>query len=587
MVALGAARRHVLVGSLLLALVTMAQSNAFRGSSTAVKTGLMRVEDLRAAMLDELMAALGHGNRVTEERLRGAEEALRPTFRALPKNEHGNLDHAAVRYALHRLFVLRHGMYIKGLEPGGEGWTGVSPTEVLDERVPAYVQELFEKRLDRRGMGLHEVSILAATLEHLIHDEAVTRLRAAYRAHALPLEGHISSKQVEEIVDTYMVMFLLGTNSSKIDAATIKEHRASITKVYPSWPESQKFTREVQHSVSKANVADKAFASGRLTFNATSRIIEEIMERYGRWQDSECRDLKTALMELEDKGSGRVLLKDFYGSAKTGAWQFTESKAYLQELGALDESNPQRQAVIIPNYINSLSNCLASSSLYSVCCLNECEPLLGHLERELGVPDAEPDRVLELVAAMPSATVQAPRAISAELRSLLDEVARHHNGRVPLHGRLLGQWMHHAFPRECPYPHRSGTTNPMTADQWISERGSMAHHASDDEMQRHIDEAESATCTGGAEACAAAGAIEAPLQPLLWTPEEELVVSTTAAPAPSRRPRWRTSPLRSGVALAALASLGAMLLASGRQALAILRPQAGHVLPFAGKAHFC
>ena len=35
----------------------------------------------------------------------------------------------------------------------------------------------------------------------------------------------------------------------------------------------------------------------------------------------------------------------------------------------------------------------------------------------------------------------------------MEQVASHHGGKVPLHGRLFAQWLHHAFPRECPYPH--------------------------------------------------------------------------------------------------------------------------------------
>merc|ERR1719436_1925561 len=162
-------------------------------------------------MLDKLTVALGSGNKVTEPRLEKIESALRPIFLALPKNEHGNLEHTGVRYALHRLFVLRHGMYVKGLEPGSQGWNGTSsPTEVLDDRVPAYVQSLFEERLRGRGLGMHEVAILAATLEHLIHEEAQERLKAAYDVHAVSVETHLTAKEVETIVDTYMVMFLMG-----------------------------------------------------------------------------------------------------------------------------------------------------------------------------------------------------------------------------------------------------------------------------------------------------------------------------------------------------------------------------------------
>ncbi|CAJ1431803.1 unnamed protein product [Effrenium voratum] len=33
------------------------------------------------------------------------------------------------------------------------------------------------------------------------------------------------------------------------------------------------------------------------------------------------------------------------------------------------------------------------------------------------------------------------------------------------------RWMHHAFPRECPYPHEAGTTNPQTPDEWMKSNG--------------------------------------------------------------------------------------------------------------------
>eukprot|EP00411_Alexandrium_monilatum_P016726 CAMPEP_0175237824 /NCGR_PEP_ID=MMETSP0093-20121207/28716_1 /TAXON_ID=311494 /ORGANISM="Alexandrium monilatum, Strain CCMP3105" /LENGTH=581 /DNA_ID=CAMNT_0016531809 /DNA_START=49 /DNA_END=1792 /DNA_ORIENTATION=+ len=533
-----------------------AHGSAFRGSS-AVVTGHMRAEDLRAAMLDELMGALGHGNRVTEDRLQAIEEALRPMFRSLHKNEHGNLDHSGVRYALHRLFVMRHGMFIKGLEPGGEGWTGSSPTEVLDDRVPAYVQGLFEQRLDGRGLGMHEVAILAATLEHLVHDEANARLKVAYEVNGVPLKSVMSRERAESVIDTYMVLFLLGENSSSIGHKAIKAHEATMSSIYPSWPESQKFTREVQDEVVKANRADPGLGNGILSFNATSTVIAEIMERYGRWQDSECKLLKASLTALEDKGSGRVLLKDFYGSAKDGAWQFTESVAYLKDLGALDDSSPQRSSVIIPNYINSHSNCLASSGIFSVCCLNECEPLLGHIEREVGTPDAEPERLLEIVANLPSSSVKAPRELPADLRNLLQQVVKQHGGKVPLHGRLFAQWLHHAFPRECPYPHKTGTTNPMTADEWISEKADRMAHASEDEMDLHI-------FTRNASSEDAAGASEP--TPLLWTAEEELVVSTTSMPT-AKGSRWRSCLLSSIMALVALASLAATLWSNCKAAL--------------------
>merc|ERR1719198_1029678 len=39
----------------------------------------------------------------------------------------------------------------------------------------------------------------------------------------------------------------------------------------------------------------------------------------------------------------------------------------------------------------------------------------------------------------------------------LHQIANKHQGKIPLHGRLFRQWMHYAFPQECPYAHRAGS----------------------------------------------------------------------------------------------------------------------------------
>ena len=63
-------------------------------------------------------------------------------------------------------------MFIKGLHPGEEANVS-SATKVLTDRVPSYGQTFFEDKLQGHGLGLHEVSMLAAALEHLIHDEEI------------------------------------------------------------------------------------------------------------------------------------------------------------------------------------------------------------------------------------------------------------------------------------------------------------------------------------------------------------------------------------------------------------------------------
>merc|ERR1719162_934818 len=199
------------------------------------------------------------------------------------------------------------------------------------------------------------------------------------------------------------------------------------------------------------------------------KVAETVGENFGKHQDAECQRMKASLVKMEDRQSGRVRISDFYKGALEGAdgsWEFQESIAYLRQLGALDESNHDEPRVMIPNYLYSQTNCIASSDYYSVCCLSECEDLLGHLEKDIAAPEATSTRIAELISALPSSTVSAPRALSTTLRTRLDKIAADHGGSVQLHSHLFAQWMHHAYPRECPFPHMSGTTSQDSADDW-------------------------------------------------------------------------------------------------------------------------
>merc|ERR1719436_923543 len=288
--------------------------------------------------------------------------------------------------------------------------------------------------------------------------------------------------------------------------------------MYPTWHATQTFLRDVQKTTVPLQGTE-------ITFENVASVIEEVGERYGRWQDKECRDLKADLVSVEDRGTGRVRLADFYGSViHDGKWQFSESIDYLRQLGALDESDPANLRVIIPNYIVSPSNCVASSSYYSVCCLDECEDILGHLEEKLGTHAATPGEISSLVALLPSATVAGNRTLSTSLLQRLEEVAQHHGGRIPLHGRLFAQWMHQAYPRECPYPHVTGTTNPRRAAEYAAETG-LEVTASQEEMWQHAE------ASPPRRRSQVAGSEDAAEDYGMWTMEEELVFKHHAVQA--------------------------------------------------------
>jgi hypothetical protein len=81
---------------------------------------------------------------------------------------------------------------------------------------------------------------------------------------------------------------------------------------------------------------------------------------------------------------------------------------------------------------------------------------MGQLEANVKAPAAEPDKILAIVTNLSSSTVDAPRELRPELRNKLETAAQRHGGEVPLHGRLFRQWLHYAFPHECPLPISTG-----------------------------------------------------------------------------------------------------------------------------------
>jgi len=190
---------------------------------------------------------------------------------------------------------------------------------------------------------------------------------------------------------------------------------------------------------------------------------------------------------LDLMGSGRVPLDKFYSQPKSADYVFTESTDYLRQIGALDEADSVKPQVRIANYLMGPSNCIASSSYFSVCCLSECEGLMRELEQKIQAPTASAVQLLDLVGNMSSSSVEAPRELPEALVAKLWAVAERHNGKVPLHARLFAQWMHFAFPSECPYPHVVEDAAVLMPRHWS---GQQRATATDEERERCISELE-------------------------------------------------------------------------------------------------
>merc|ERR1719384_2955815 len=252
------------------------------------------------------------------------------------------------------------------------------------------------------------------------------------------------------------------------------------------------------------------------------------------------------------------MLSDFYSNSQM---QIHESVAYLRNLGALEEGTVRTPRIIISNYLVSASRCTPFSSYFSICCRDECEGILGKLEGVIGTPSSTPARIAEVAGGLSSDTRSAPWNVSTQLLSRLDEIANRHQGQVPLHGRLFMQWMHHAFPAECPFPHVSGTTSPLSQDDWL-----VLHDIED--ITAHPEE-KAKFFNSEHHASDAASIAELP-----WTSVEELV----AVHAPSRTLQSSQRWMRAAVALVAVVSLGLPLLRASHMFLTVDSDKTVHLV---------
>jgi len=497
---------------------TMAAMPTFKGFLQASN---FTTESIEAEILADLAGRRDDAFEVSTDQ---SEAVLRPIYATLPKSPSGTVDYAAARYALHRMFVRRYGWNIRGLDSQGESEEAV--IRPFDAWVPSHIHAALKRTLGRGGFQLRELAAMAAALEHVARQEADARLEAVYRFYGLSPTALLGKEAAAEILSMYMIVFRRGGNFTPYSLEDAVSKLYTFQSRYKRWDALSTWMQGVE---------SKMMGTGSVNFETQLRVAEAFAFSYASFDAQECRMLKDTLVGIEGDLPGRVPLSSFYNKsrAKDTSFVFMEKKEWLQELGALDTSDPAKPSVILTNYVYSTPQCLQASALYVICCRNECEDLLGYLEGEIAEPTAMPEQIIELVQTMPSTTVAAPRVLPSRLRERLFSVANGSGGRVPLHGRLFAQWMHHAFPRECPFPHPSdGRSSPRTPDEWMQETGHESTQASEEEMTCHI----SGPCWGGPTGIEASGLavtigehrIPMPAE-LPWSDEEELFALRSVA----------------------------------------------------------
>jgi len=431
-------------------------SPSVRGS----RDGRISAEKIQSRLNEALESVMRGGEDAGAKHLEAIEARIWQTYQALPKNDLGRLPPKGVRYLAHNYFAREHGWVIKGLEPLGHQDANVSAVHdlsVLQDKAPALVESLLEARRADHGLSLSDMVAMVAALERLILDESLTILEASYKLNLFTPEEPLSEHDLHSVLQSYLLLFQQGQKANLVDGERHRQWKNLVSnRGGQVWDQTVDFESDAVKNYEFANNhKSNPFEPQSYSFKDASSIVEGMAHSYGKWQNRECHEMKEVLMTMDPDATGRVPLPRFYAQELTDVYHFTESVDYLKQVGAYDQSAAGGPRVRIANYMLGPSNCIASSTYYSICCISECESLLNQLEAHVKAPTASPSRLLDLVRDMSSSTVDSHRDLPDVLVTKLQSIADHHGGDVPLHGRLFFTMDALCLPQRVPLPTHS------------------------------------------------------------------------------------------------------------------------------------
>merc|ERR1719215_899328 len=189
----------------------------------------------------------------------------------------------------------------------------------MKERASSFVETVFEDILGEQGFGVKELSVFAATVADLIHNEAALRLNEIH--DAFKFGSSMTKHQSDTAIKVYLAEFLLGTKVRTRSALKVID--TSMWEAYPDWDDTLLWARDMREDF-LWNQVSNPFVESLQSFADNAVFLHNIKERFNSYQNLECRKLKSALVEMEHAGTGRVRMSSFYAGGMGGDWKFTE-----------------------------------------------------------------------------------------------------------------------------------------------------------------------------------------------------------------------------------------------------------------------
>eukprot|EP00929_Paragymnodinium_shiwhaense_P108786 TRINITY_DN75124_c0_g1_i1.p1 TRINITY_DN75124_c0_g1~~TRINITY_DN75124_c0_g1_i1.p1 ORF type:complete len:438 (-),score=122.24 TRINITY_DN75124_c0_g1_i1:156-1313(-) len=174
-------------------------------------------------------------------------------------------------------------------------------------------------------------------------------------------------------------------------------------------------------------------------------------------QKESCAARRESLTSLCKPSTGRMPW-----SAVSAGSEAALSRDALTAAGALEGG----KSVLLANYLSLPMHCTASTELFSVCCASPCEDIARQVESQAMAPKVSSDRLFQIASKV------AP--VARPLQRKLDRIARQQGGDVLLHSEAFAEWLHYAFPAQCPLRNvaavaeETATSAMPTADELLA-----------------------------------------------------------------------------------------------------------------------
>lgn len=457
------------ISTLFLAALVMGTAANSRMRGSLLKDEALFEEGVDAATVRaSLQLALDAASHVNEEskRFSSINATMWPTYLSMPKVHGGRLSPMAVRHVVQSYFAQVHGWKLLDFDN-----SSAPKGSVLPANAAAIIEAILEAHEHGQGLIISEVVAMAAALERLILDDSVLMLRKAYEINDISPQDQVDMEEISEILLSYLALYQHQSDTDMMTVSIKPENhqrwkRKMINKGLYEW-EKDFVEQALLDFYYQHKDAIGTFREPQFVFEDVAEIVDAMAHKFGRVHDEECTNLRESLEEDDPAGTGRVALEDFY-KARPDIRRFLleETIEDLRDMGAIDSSVPGKPQVRIMNYVLSTANCLKRSKFYYVCCISPCNAIMSQIEHTFMSPKVSPNQLWGLLSNI-STEVDKDLDIhgsplhgptGAHLHLSLSSIATKHGGFVPIYSNSFSNWLHFAFPRECPLHQALATT---------------------------------------------------------------------------------------------------------------------------------